>query len=71
MNTLNTINYTGLLNYKKEIFFTFVVLVTPLLPEIVDKIFEFTHDAMEHDYDLNITLGKVNLAFKKHDNSTV
>jgi len=40
--------------------------VAPFIYNVIDKIGDFAHDAMEHRYDIKITVGPVDIALTKN-----
>lgn len=42
-------------------------VIAPILDKAIDKLANFTHDAMEHGYDIKVKAGPVDFALTKNN----
>lgn len=68
MNNSNTKNDIVNLNENVDLIIGILFLLpvlTPIISLAIDKITNFTHDIMEHGYEINVKTGAVNISLTK------
>lgn len=42
-------------------------VIAPIIYKVIDKLMNFAHDAMEHNYDIKVKVGPVDIALTKNN----